>query len=492
MKPLIWSTLALALAGIWSAPLDAAERLGDLSFEECDLKNRAIADVLGASCTWFEVPENPDAPDGRKIKLRLALVPARTADPASDPVFFLAGGPGQSALESYPSMVAGFERIREKRHILLLDQRGTGSSNKLVCEDDSKNGSFGEDLDTAEAQQAFASRCAERLSKKADPRYYTTTVAAADLDAVRRALGVEQINLVGGSYGTRMAQTYLRYYPKHVRRMILDGVVPPTLMLGNDHAKNLEAAVQGIFKRCREQAECYEAFGDPAADLARLRAELRLAPKSVRFRDPESDEWRDDTLSDGQLVASVRLLSYAPETAALLPKALHDAANGRSDVLRAQVELILGDLGEQIMHGMQLSVMCSEDVPGLVIDPADEDTLLGTSLITSTQAQCRGWPTGSRPNDFHQPLQSDVPTLLISGEFDPVTPPRYGEETAKGYSAGRHLMVKGRGHIVLNAGCMPRIAADFIEGTAAKDLDVACLDVMPVIPAFLNANGWGP
>ena len=113
-------------------------------------------------------------------------------------------------------------------------------------------------------------------------------------------------------------------------------------------------------------------------------------------------------------------------------------------------------------------------------------------MIEVMHAQCSAWPKGERPADFHDPLSSDVPVLLMSGEFDPVTPPRYGEETAKGYRNGRHLVVRGRGHIVLTAGCMPKLAAEFIDKNEAKALDAACLDVMPAIPAFLHANGWGP
>jgi pimeloyl-ACP methyl ester carboxylesterase len=154
--------------------------------------------------------------------------------------------------------------------------------------------------------------------------------------------------------------------------------------------------------------------------------------------------------------------------------------------------MILGDLGESIMHGMQLSVICSEDAGRFVVDPADADSLLGTDMITVMQAQCAGWPKGERPKDFHDPLKSEVPVLLLSGEFDPVTPPRYGDEAAEGYAKGRHLVVRGRGHIVLTAGCMPRLAAEFVAQADAKALDASCLDVMPVIPAFQNANGWGP
>jgi pimeloyl-ACP methyl ester carboxylesterase len=493
MKQSCW-TLAVVIAASFAAPsVEAKRSIGELTFADCDLKNPAMADVLGAECATLSVPENPAAPDGRKIELRIGLVPARTAEPASDPVFFLAGGPGQSALDSFPQIAPAFERIREKRHIVLVDQRGTGGSNKLVCKGDEDESTFSaEEGDDAEAQKAFAEKCAKELSDRADPRFYTTTVAVGDLESVRKALGAAKVNLVGGSYGTRAAQTYLRYYPDSIRAIILDGVVPPSLALGNEHAKNLESALASIFKRCRDDDACVKAFGDPAQDLAKLKLQLREIKVPVHYRDTKTWASRDEEFSFGHLASTVRLFAYQPEVASLLPYALNEAAEGRFETLMAQSDMILGDLGESIMHGMQLSVICSEDAERFVVDPADADSLLGTSMVTGMQAQCAGWPKGDRPKDFNDPIRSDVPVLLMSGEFDPVTPPRYGEETVKGYTNGRHLVVRGRGHIVLTAGCMPKLAADFIDKTDAKALDASCLDVMPVIPAFQNANGWGP
>ena len=493
MKQSCWALAVGIAAALASVSVDAKRTVGELHFADCDLKNPAIADVLGALCATLSVPENPAAPDGRKIELRIGLVPAKTAEPEPDPVFFLAGGPGQSALDSFPQIAPAFQRILEKRHVVLVDQRGTGGSNKLICKGEEDESTFSaEDNDSAEAQQAFAAKCAKELSDRADPRFYTTTVAVGDLDLVRKALGATKVNLVGGSYGTRAAQTYLRYYPDSIRSIILDGVVPPSLALGNEHAKNLEAALASIFKRCRDDKACHEAFGDPAQDLVKLKLQLRDTKMPVHYRDTKTWALRDEEFGFGHLASTVRLFAYQPEAAALLPYALNEAAEGRFETLMAQADMILGDLGESIMHGMQLIVICSEDAERFVVDPADADSLLGTDMVTGMQAQCAGWPKGERPKDFHDPIRSSVPVLLMSGEFDPVTPPRYGDETVQGYANGRHLVVRGRGHIVLTAGCMPKLAAEFIDKTDAKALDASCLDVMPVIPAFQNANGWGP
>jgi pimeloyl-ACP methyl ester carboxylesterase len=492
MKMQRWLWLSLLLGSAIATAGTEPFKLGELSFSDCDLKNRAQGNLIGALCARMQVPEDPAAPDGRKIDLRVGLVKAHNAEPMADPVFFLAGGPGQSAVESFPMVVQGFARVLEKRHVILVDQRGTGDSNALKCEDAAGESAFSADDESPEAQTAFVARCLAALKDRADPRFYTTGVAVTDLDRVRAAIGAEKLNLVGGSYGTRVAQVYLRQFPARVRSIVLDGVVPPDLVLGNEHARNLEVAVQGIFKRCYDSQSCREAFGNPADDLLRLQAELRERPMVVDYRDPKSGEALKEELALADLGSVVRLFAYAPETAALLPLALHEAVNGRGEALLAQSRLVTGDLGEQIMHAMQLSVICSEDAPFFVARSEDEGSIMGTSFVEVMKVQCAAWPKGARPQDFHTPKSSDVPTLLLSGEFDPVTPPRYGESTVAHFSKGRHLVAPGRGHGLLTAGCVPRLMAEFLEDADASKLEVECLKDLPVIPAFVNRNGWEP
>ncbi len=466
--------------------------LGALRFSECDYTNRSRGEVFSGQCTRLEVAENPAEPEGRKISLQIGLIRARDAEPLADPVFFLAGGPGQSAIEAYPMIAPGFARILQSRHVILVDQRGTGDSNPLKCEGDAGESAFAADDNSAHAQQAFVRSCLAALRERADPRYYTTTVAIADLDRVRAAIGAEQINLIGGSYGTRVAQRYLHTYPDRVRSIILDGVVPPELILGTEHARNLETAVEGIFERCRKDSACQQAFGDPAEDFARLRAELAARPMPVQFNDPKSGVAISQELKLADVAGVLRMFAYAPETAALLPLALHEAANGQAAALLAQSRLVSGDLGEQIMHAMQLAVICSEDADQFRARPEDADTIMGTDFIDVIRAQCAAWPKGARPDDFHKGKSSAVPALLLSGEFDPVTPPRYGEAALKHFSQGRHLVAPGRGHGLLVAGCIPRLLADFVEDLDAGKLDAGCLDDLKVIPAFVNRNGWTP
>src|SRR5690606_31699571 len=213
------------------------------------------------------VPEDRANPDGRTIALNIAwLQPRGGGEQLADPVFFLAGGPGQAAVATYPPLDPVFREVRKQRSVILVDQRGTGKSNLLSCEsaDDSAA-----DLSPA-ALQAQAARCVEALSKKADLRHYTTTDAIADLDAVRQAIGAAQINLVGVSYGTRVAQQYAMRYPASTRSLVLDSVVPNTLELGNIFARNLDDALALQFALCAKDPVCKDKLGDPRAELDTL------------------------------------------------------------------------------------------------------------------------------------------------------------------------------------------------------------------------------
>ena len=465
--------------------------LGALEFEPCTLAAVGMPVTVAAQCSTLEVPEDRGRPDGRRIPLAVAFVPSESRHPRPDPVFMLAGGPGQSARESFPSVAAAFRGVLRDRHVVLVDQRGTGGSNPLACDGLGDQGvDAGDEATEVESAQRFAVRCLAGLD--GDPRFYTTTDAVQDLEEVRAAIGAPEIDLVGISYGTRVAQEYLRRHPSRTRTVVLDGVVPPQLALGSEHARNLDAALEMQFARCDADPECSRRFGSPRATLDELLGSLREQPKPVTYRDPFSWELREETLTAATVAGVARLYAYVPGLAAMLPVSLAEAASGRPEVLMAQAKMIESLVGEQIAQGMQLAVSCSEDADFLRTDPADEETLMGTAFVESLQAQCAVWPRGSRPPDFHEPVRSERPVLLLSGEFDPVTPPAYGEQVLAGFPNGRHIVARGRGHNVMVAGCMPRLMARFIESADAKGLDASCLDQLTYTAPFTGAHGWEP
>lgn len=485
--------LGLALAAaLGTIPDAAAARLGSIDFTPCTLRTPGMPASVEAQCGALEVAEDPAAPDGRRITLALAWIPAK-GDAQPDPVVMIAGGPGQSALETYPAAAPAFSDIRKNRNVLLVDQRGTGGSHRLSCEVDEASNPFADaELPTPEAAADFAMRCRDQLSATADLRLYTTGIAIQDLEAVRVAVGAPSLNLVGISYGTRVAQQYAARYPASTRSLVLDGVAPNDLVLGSEFALRLEESLDLQFARCADDATCRERFGAPRDTLARVLALADAGQTVVRYRDPVTAEPREETLTRGHVAGLVRMYAYQPLAAATLPLALHEAAEGRPETLMAQARMITGQLGESIVHGMQLSVVCAEDAPELVADPAVEGSLLGNEFVRFTAAQCAVWPAGERAADFRAPLATDVPALLFSGEYDPVTPPSYGERVAASLPKGRHLVLRGQGHNVFGAGCAPTLMARFIETTDAAALDASCLEQLVRVPPFTGFHGWEP
>src|SRR5271170_7256119 len=225
---------ALAAAALAAPPAPAA-----FSLTPCQIEHPLRLTVVAADCGVLEVPENPHEPEGRNIHLHVARVAAINRRKQPDALFVLAGGPGQAASAFYASVAPAFERIQRERDIVLIDQRGTGASNPLDCAEDEER------LYQASNAQILAAtqRCLDTLRARARPAYYTTSLAVSDLERVRAALGYERINLYAVSYGTRVAQQYLRRYPARVRALILDGVVPPQLAVGPEVALDAESAL---------------------------------------------------------------------------------------------------------------------------------------------------------------------------------------------------------------------------------------------------------
>ena len=468
----------------------ATWKLGSVTLHACELAQPNSGLSAAAWCASFEVPENRADPHGRRITLKLAVVRSQAQAPARDMLALLAGGPGQAATEGWPPLAPALKDLLAHRHVLLLDQRGTGGSHPLTCQTPAATGE-GAAFDPARLREETAA-CLKEIEATADPRQYTTTAAVEDLEAVRQALGAPTFDLVGISYGTRVAQQYAMRHPQGVRAIVLDGVVPNELVLGQDFARNLEDALKAQFARCNVEAGCKARFGDPYQTLYQLRDALRANPHKVGFRDPQTYQSVQRTLNEGALASVVRLFAYSPLTAALLPLSIDAAAHGDVGPLLGQVKLLAGDLSDTMNGGMQAAVICSEDADLLVPRPEDASTILGTRMLDTLHAVCAVWPRGTRPADFHRPLKSDIPMLLLSGQYDPVTPPRYGEAVLKGLSNARHLVLNGQGHNVITAGCAPRLVKTFIEDLAPKTLDAGCLDRLQATPLFIDFNGAAP
>ena len=464
-----------------------------LELTPCALEHPLRLSVLAAECGVLSVPENPQQPHGRQIGLHIARVGAISRRKQADPLFVLAGGPGAAAVAFYASVAPAFAWILRERDIVLVDQRGTGGSNPLDCAEPLDLIGHASDKQIMAATRA----CLASLAPRAQVADYTTSRAVQDLEQARAALGYERINLYGASYGTRVAQHYLRHFPARTRSVILDGVVPVGQPMGASTALDAEAALADILQRCARDTACSERFGDPAADYHALRAALRVSTVPISVRDPASGEDRSFEFGADHLASVLRLLSYTSEYAALLPLMLHAAAEHEDYApLAAQYLMAERAYAQTIATGMHNTVACAEDVPRFDAYSIDRArlaaTYLGTRQLDGLEAVCRVWPRGPVDADLHAPLRSEVPALLLSGSDDPATPPAYAHEAAGAFTQHLEVVLEGFGHGQLTAPCVARVMAQFGARASVDGLDVSCARLARPLPFFTSLNGPPP
>jgi pimeloyl-ACP methyl ester carboxylesterase len=483
-----------ALAALLLAAPGATAAEAALDLAPCEIKASFGTQRRDAECGSWSVAEDPAKPSGKRIELKVAVVRARAKerDKAPDPVFFLAGGPGQSAIDGFMAAPQAFERILRKRDVVLLDQRGTGGSNRMQCPEDREL----EGLDAYDRERTLAATRKCLAALPGDPALYTTSLAIDDLDAVRQALGYDRINLYGGSYGTRVALSYLKYHEASTRAVIIDAVVPQDMALGPAIAAESQRALDAAFARCAADAVCKASFPTLTDDFEALKARLRKGPVKVAMRDPVDGKPLETTLTYAEMSGAVRMLLYSPEAVAVLPLLLHQAAAGDLAPLTAQVLLTLRQTTEMLALGMHNSVVCVEDAPYYVDDAQGEAleaaSYMGGIASRAIEDMCSIWPKGPIKDGFKQAVTSAKPVLLLSGEHDPITPPAYAERAARTLSNSRHLVAPGQGHTVLARGCLPKVAAEFLDALDPKGLDASCIKEMGDTPLFVRFTGPEP
>lgn len=442
-----------------------------------------------ALCGTLEVSENRGSAGGRRIPLSIVVLPALGSDERPDPLFFLAGGPGQGAASLAGTVGPLFRRVQRNRDIVLVDQRGTGRSSPLDCPVNTDS------LQAVFAPDAVALRqvdeCLEDLD--ADVRLYTTSIAMDDLDEVRRDLGYDRINVYGGSYGTRAALVYLRRHGAHVRSVVLDGAAPTTMRLPLYAARDAARALDALLDACNAEEACRRAYPGLADRTRLLLTRLERQPVRTELTHPRTGARETVTITAQAVAGIVFGALYSPLTASLLPMLLEQAAG---DDFQGLVALALAaDQSEQVSLGMQLSVLCSEDAPFITDADVARETagsVFGTHLIQGGRRACERWPRGTIERGYHAPVVSDVPALVLSGAIDPVTPPSWGDDVVRHLRRGRHLVAPHVGHGVVGTGCGARLIADFIDRADPDALDVSCLTRSQRPPFFLTPSGPAP
>jgi pimeloyl-ACP methyl ester carboxylesterase len=444
-----------------------------------------------AYCGTFKVYENRDTKQGRQIDLNIVVLPALRADAQPDPLFFLAGGPGQGAARLARQVREVFRRVQSDRDIVLVDQRGTGKSNPLNCfnEDDSLQAL----TQTLEQALDEVKKCREKYD--ADLSLYTTTIAMDDLDDVRAYLGYDKINVYGGSYGTRAALVYMRQHPDRVRSVILDGVAPTFMRLPLFFPRDTQRAFDLLVADCEKDAGCSKAYPNLGARARALMARLEKDPPTVHITHPRTGETADLKI-EARLVANVIVSTlYSPMASALVPAVIAAAERNDFQSMLALTGMSGGSDEPNMAIGMQLSVICAEDAPRYTLDEFNkqaEPTLFGKYVLSIQSQACAFWPRGTVDASFYEPVKSSIPTLVLSGELDPVTPPSWGEEAASTLTNSIHIVMAGTGHTAGGTGCGQRIMRQFIEKGSTEGLDTSCIDKVKRPAFFLSPAGPDP
>ena len=486
----IFILLAAALAALPTS-VASQETAATLALEDCRINAGRGYPGIKARCGTLVRHEDPSNPDSPLLQLYVAVIPALTLEPEPDPFVPIAGGPGQASTVFYANFAGAFEKVRRNRDIVLMDQRGTGKSAAMTCDIDDEiiEGRFSREKTIADTQTCLA-------ALPHDPRYFTTSVAVSDLEALREALGYAQFNLYGISYGTRVAQHFLRQHPDSTRSVVLDGVVAPQIALGPDIAIDAQNTIEMIFDRCAEDEHCAQAFPDIREEFAELKARLSAQEVSLTLANPLTGQPDSIDFSDDEMAGALRLLSYHPTTVAMIPLLIHEAANENYAPLAAQFMVIAENMSEAINIGMHNAVVCTEDAPyfsaeGVTRDALDA-TYIGPLQLDALEAMCSVWPTGVIDENFKSPVATDVPVLLLSGEADPVTPPAYAELAAVDFGNARHLIGQKQGHGLATRGCMPDIIGDFVASASVDELATDCLERLYALPFFLDFSGPSP
>jgi pimeloyl-ACP methyl ester carboxylesterase len=463
----------LSLLGLAGSASAAPQKL---DLKACDIPN---VEPGKARCGVLEVFENRATAQGRKLSIHVAVIPASGPDRKPDPIVFLDGGPGEAPIEDGGWIPQELPTLFQHRDLVLVDLRGTGQSAPLVCTELLGNPGIQKFLDEFLSTEGVK-QCRARLSKTADLRQYNSETAMDDLDDVLAALGYDQVNLFGGSYGTRSELVYMRRHPGRVRSAVMEGIVPTFDRSPLMFARSTQDALDGRIAECEADAACSAAFPKLREEIAAVLARTAKEPVSVRLTDPKTGEDFDLRMTRNAVAQTIRYMLYSPSTAARIPVEVHAAAQGDFRPLaesgRAQASgLTLSG------YGYFLAVTCAEDV-GFIqekdIAPAVAGTFLGDFRVRQQQAACRSWDKGTVSADFVSPVTSDAPALLISGQYDPATPASDGEKVVKTLQRGRHIVVPHSGHGwggLKGADCLNDLVVRFFEAGSAENLDTSCV-----------------
>ncbi len=470
-------TVLLLCLSLFASASTAAPRTIHQKLQPCKIEGVQDEALCGTLSVW----ENRAARNGRKIDLYMVALPAQSPQPAPDPVFYINGGPGYGSAGVAADMGQFLAEIRKQRDIVLVDQRGTGKSHPLHCDLPGGENDL-QGLMRTLFPMAFLRACEPKLAAQADLTQYTTTIAMVDLDEVRAWLGYERINVFGGSYGTRAAQVYMRRHSEHVRSAVLAGVMIMDSRMPLYHARKAQESLDKLFDDCAADESCRGAFPDLRGDLAKVIALLDQGPVRQTIQHPKTGQPVELSIPRGAFTTTLRAMQYSPFMAVRIPLYLHLAAQGDFGPM---MRMTIQDRTDPDWNiGMYLSITCAEDVaridaqevPALVANTYQDD-----DRIRDQVEACSFWPRADVPEDFFAPIESIVPTLILTGWYDPATPPEWAVEVLRHLPNALNVVIRDGAH---GAGglahfeCYPKLISDFIANGTPFGLDTSCVKEM--------------
>ena len=485
MTPFIFACAAACALLACTSPVQAAE--GRPGLKPCRLQG-VEHDVW---CGVALRPLDPALPAGAQIDVHYAVLPALARNRKPDPVMFFAGGPGQSAMELGGTVSRLLARLAYRRDIVLIDQRGTGRSASLACPAIEPMAPLSASLDSVRQLERLKTCLATlKALPHGDLRQYTTSIAMLDADAVRQALGVAQVNLMGASYGTRAVLDYMRQFPQAVRRAVIDGVAPPDMVLPAALSIDNQTAFDAVLAACQAEAPCRQRHPTLAADWRLL---LKGLPQEAMVAHPLTGAIERVLITRDLVLNLVRAPLYVPALTSALPLAVSEGVRGRFEPLVGLASAMGGRVSGRLSEGMHYSVVCAEDLPhrGQATEPPGAD--FGDSVAGLYRQVCANWPRGEVPAAFYKMPAAPAATLVLSGGADPVTPLRHGESALRALGEkARHVVVPHAGHGVMGLLCMRDVLFRFIDADSdrqALQVDAACAVSIPRPPAFMPFSG---
>lgn len=445
-------------------------------------------------CGFVVVPEDHGNPGGPRIRLATVIVRDESEGHQPDPVILLAGGPGERIVADALHIAPTLAVLHPNRDLIFFDQRGVGLSEPALECPEFVQAMF-DNLDEANpdlaTQAIFDSfiACRERLvAKGVNLSAYTTEQSAADVEAIRAALGYDRINLYGGSYGSLLAQATMRDFPEGIRSVALNSTLPLEKSLFVEASTTMAQAIMRLLAACETDVACNSAYPDLQTTLFEVIDGLNAEPVPITVTNPVDGQSHDALLTGDAVLGNLVTFLYVTQIIPVLPQAIDDVSNGDVELMTqlSSTRLALFDL---LSRGMMLSVMCHADL--VERTPADLLNIraeLPPQLVGRTDPEviieygmfgiCENWPVAVAGPSVKEPLVSAIPTLVLEGEFDPVTPPEYGQLVTSYLSNGYYYELPGVGHDVLGSECARQLAGAFIANPN-QEPDATCVSEMP-------------